>query len=139
MMMNHFLEDAMKDKLMRFMMGRYGSDPLNKAIMIVSVVLVLASSLWNPLYTVALVLMMLSVFRMFSRNIEKRQSEYFMYERAKGKFLGFFRRIKNRTVGTKTHRYFQCSSCKQQVRVPRGRGKIKIHCPKCQSDFMKRT
>ena len=129
----------MKEKLARFMMGRYGNDPLNKVFTIAALVLMLASVLWQPLNSIAMALLVLSIFRMFSRNTDKRQAEMLAFDRIKNKVVSFFKRIKNQLFGTKTHRYFKCPGCKLLVRVPRGKGKIVIHCPKCKADFEKRT
>ena len=129
----------MKDKLTRFMMGRYGNDPLNKVITVIALVLAFATALWQPLNYAAMALLVLSIFRMFSRNIDKRQAEMLAFERIKNKVVIFCRRLKNQLFGTKTHRYFKCPSCKLLVRVPRGKGTIVIHCPKCQTDFEKCT
>ena len=129
----------MRDKLARFMMGRYGNDPLNKAITIAALVLILASALWQPLNSIAMALLVITILRMFSRNIDKRQAEMLAFDRVKSKVVSFFKRIKNQLFGTKTHRYFRCPDCKLLVRVPRGKGKITIHCPKCKADFEKRT
>lgn len=129
----------MRDRMMRFMAGRYGNDPLNQALMAVALVLILASMFWAPLYTVALLPLVWGIFRMFSRNIEKRRDEGLLFERGKGRVIHFFKSTKNLLVGTKTHRYFRCPGCKQQMRVPRGRGQVSIHCPKCGADFQKKT
>ena len=131
--------EPLRDKLARVMVGRYGNDPLNKFLTIAALVLIFASMRWQSLYTFALLLMVLSLFRMFSRNIEKRQAEGQSFENIKRKIVHFFRSQKNTLFGTKTHRYFKCPGCKQQVRVPRGKGKISIHCPKCQADFQRKT
>lgn len=129
----------MRNRMMRFMMGRYGNDPLNQVITIAALVMIFASFLWAPLYTVALALLVWSLFRMFSRNTAKRQAEYMAFERGKKRVVQFFKNGKNLLFGTKTHRYFKCPGCKQLVRVPRGKGKVNIHCPKCQADFVKKT
>lgn len=129
----------MRERMTRFMMGRYGSDPLNQVMMIAALVLVFASMLWQPLYVIALALMIWVLFRMFSRNVAKRQAEAMAYERVKSSIVRFFKTGAHMIFGTKTHRYYKCPGCKQQVRVPRGKGKININCPKCQTSFTKKT
>jgi ribosomal protein L37AE/L43A len=47
--------------------------------------------------------------------------------------------LKLSLVGTKTHKYYRCTHCRQLIRVPRGKGKICISCPKCRTEFIKRT
>ena len=119
--------------LRRFMEGRYGSDKLNSAILGGALVMViLALFIRNPLinlilHGVSYVLMFWSIFRSLSRNTYKRYQE----NRA---FLKFVDRIRDRD-----HRYFDCPKCRQTVRVPRGKGKIAITCPRCREKFVKKS
>ncbi|MBQ6831631.1 MAG: hypothetical protein IJO28_03245 [Oscillospiraceae bacterium] len=122
-----------KDGLRRFMIGRYGSDKLNIALLLTGVVLWLLSN-FIPFTGVKLLLLLayyflmgLAIFRMLSRNTYKRYQE-------NKKYLQFIDRIKDRE-----HRYYDCPRCRQQVRVPRGKGKISITCPKCKEKFIKKT
>lgn len=117
----------------RFMMGRYGSDKLNTALLMTGVVICLISAI-VPFALVKLIAMALcyglmfwAISRMFSRNTYKRYQE-------NRKYLQFLERIKDRQ-----HRYYDCPRCRQQVRVPRGKGKISITCPKCREKFIKKT
>ena len=116
-----------------FMAGRYGTDKLSLALLVVSMVLSLVSaffgaSIWNLVLTMlSYTLMFWALFRVFSRNTYARYEE-------NRKFLRFFDRLKDRS-----HRYFNCPKCRQTVRVPRGKGKIAITCPKCRERFIKKT
>ena len=116
-----------------FMQGRYGTDKLNTAILSAGVVVCLltmfitAAKLDLLLTVVSYGLMGWAIFRMLSRNTYKRYQE-------NRKFLQFVERIKDRE-----HRYFDCPRCRQSVRVPRGKGKISITCPKCKEKFIKKT
>ena len=122
-----------KTGLRNFMTGRYGHDKLNMAILMLGVVLcVLAMFIpWAAvklgLTVVSYVLMLWAMFRCFSRNTYKRYRE-------NRKYLMLLDRIKDRE-----HRYFECPKCRQPVRVPRGKGKISITCPKCREKFVKKT
>ena len=116
-----------------FMQGRYGTDKLNTAILTAGVVVCLLT-IFIPVPKLDLALTMISyalmgwaIFRMLSRNTYKRYQE-------NRKFLQFVDRIKDRE-----HRYFDCPRCRQSVRVPRGKGKISITCPKCREKFIKKT
>ena len=117
----------------RFMAGRYGTDKLNSVILWTGVgVVVVAAFIPVPilnllLHMAAYVLMGIAIFRTLSRNTYKRYQE-------NRKFLMLLDRIKDRQ-----HRYFECPRCHQIVRVPRGKGKIAISCPKCQEKFIKKT
>ena len=122
-----------KNKLRQFMAGRYGTDKLNTCILVLGVIVsIVAAILRNPwltlvFATLSYVLMFWAIFRTFSRNTYKRYQE-------NRKFLMLLDRIKDRD-----HRYFTCPRCRQPVRVPRGKGKIAISCPKCKEKFIKKT
>lgn len=130
------------DSLRRFMYGRYGSDELNVALLIAAVALsvlntilsivlrnsvVYGTFVYSLLYLLILALLGFATFRCLSRNIYKRQQE------AK-RFRRFYTRLTDRR-----NRYFSCPKCKQKVRVPRGKGKISIRCPKCGEKFIRKT
>ena len=119
--------------LRQFMSGRYGTDKLNMWILGGGLVLCLVS-VFIPFPPVNLLLtagsyglMIWAIFRTFSRNTYKRYRE-------NRRFLMILDRIKDRE-----HRYFDCPKCRQPVRVPRGKGKIAITCPKCREKFVKKT
>ena len=117
----------------RFMEGRYGTDRLNMTILTAGLILCIVSMFFRiPAVNLALtllsyVLMFWAIFRMMSRNVYKRYQE-------NRKSLQFFDRIKDRQ-----HRYYDCPKCRQTVRVPRGKGKISITCPKCREKFIRKT
>ena len=122
------------DGLRRFMAGRYGTDRLNQCLLGLALVLILigwlggkAAAGLNVLGLLAYVPLVWSIFRMYSRNIEARRRE-------NAAFLRFFSRLTD-----KQYRYFRCPGCRQVVRVPRGKGKINIRCPKCSRQFIKKT
>lgn len=115
------------------MYGRYGSDKLNLLLLAVAMVLILVSSFTDFYYLsmVAYVPLLLAIFRMYSRNIYKRRRE-------NEKFLKLIGGVKKK-VGDRDHRYYKCPKCSQELRVPKGVGKIAITCPKCREKFEKRT
>ena len=119
--------------LRRFMEGRYGNDKLNSAILGSALVMViLALFIRNPLLNLILhgisyALMFWSIFRTLSRNTYKRYQE-------NRQFLKSVDRFRDRE-----HRYFECPKCRQTVRVPRGKGKIAITCPRCKEKFVKKS
>ena len=120
-------------RIRQFMTGRYGTDKLNMTILIAGMLISIVSN-FMPWYIVRLLLFLLSyglliwaLFRTFSRNTYKRYDE-------NRKYLMFLQRFKDRE-----HRYYDCPRCRQQVRVPRGKGKIAITCPKCRERFIKKT
>ncbi len=127
----------------RFMYGRCGVDQLNIFLLIAAVALNVIAMILSRLCAVrgfafcailSLALTLVSygflffyLFRFFSRNLEKRILENRHY-------LGWKSRVLDRQ-----NRYYRCPNCKQTVRVPRGRGKICIKCPKCSEKFIKKT
>ena len=123
----------LRTAMQQFMAGRYGTDKLNMAILCAGLAFSqLASFIPGAVFkllctTIAYAFMILAIFRTLSRNIYKRYEE-------NRKFLIFFQKVKD-----KDHRYYNCPRCHQQVRVPKGKGKISITCPKCRENFIKTT
>lgn len=127
------------DWLKKFMYGRYGGDNLSRALLILSFVLLiivgfLPKSLLG-LEIVAYIPTAICIFRIFSRNIYKRQQENYKYLKIENDAKAWFKSKLNRIQDSKTHKYFTCPDCKQKLRVPRGQGKISITCPKCKKSF----
>lgn len=121
-----------KKAFLRFMQGRYGTDKLNTVILWTGLIFCLVSMFlqgWaNLLMTVlSYICLFTTLFRCLSRNTYKRYQE-------NRKFLFLMEKIKDRE-----HRYFACPKCRQSVRVPKGKGKISITCPKCREKFVKKT
>ena len=115
----------------QFMAGRYGTDKLNIAILWTAVVIMVLSIFLQDLQGLLTVvyygLMFLAIYRTFSRNTYKRYRE-------NRRYLQLVEQVKDRQ-----NRYFNCPHCRQRVRVPRGKGKISISCPKCREKFTKKT
>ena len=131
----------MKEKLIRFMYGRNGVDSLGKFVLVISIIVMLLAG-----WTDSLILSYLSwigiiylYFRMFSRNIYKRSSENQWYLNKTYKIRTFFYRQKNLLLQRKTHHIYKCPTCRQKIRVPRGKGQIEIRCPKCNTRFIKKS
>ena len=137
--MRNFLY-KMQNAILRFMYGRNGADQLNTALLIcylavwlfgnILVALTHSSALASVVNGVMTVLAVVIFFRMLSKNLVKRRAE-------NAKFLAWWYPTKNRLTGMKQrladkdHKYFTCKSCKTICRVPTGKGKIVITCPKC--------
>lgn len=127
------------EKLQTFMYGRYGYDELSRFLSICAIILVLFSSALPILSLVSLFLLIWSIVRAYSRNTEKRKEERYRYLCFTGKFKQFFKLRKNMLRDRKTHKYYKCPSCKAYLRVPKGKGKIQISCPKCKEKITKTT
>ncbi len=130
----------MKEKLYRFMMGRYGSDQFNRFLMLLGLVFFVISVFGvRGFYLGGLACLIYAYFRMLSRNTYKRSLEnnrYLQYEYKVKRYLsGWKRNLEQR----KTHHIYKCPSCRQKIRIPRGKGKIEIRCPKCGQTFIKKS
>ena len=141
----------MKERLRKFMEGRYGADELNRFLTVCGWVLLLTGfvlsafsgkvllSIGSLLVTLSWALLIFSIFRSLSKNTSQRASENYKYFVYKNKVTGWFRRLKTRWQDRKVHRYFRCPQCHATVRVPKGKGKIRITCPKCKHQFVKKS
>ncbi len=125
----------LRERFARFMMGRYGLDPLGKDLILVYFVLLVVGIFWRPLAWVAYALVIWLLFRMFSKNIYKRQQENLKYLHFRNRLTGFGNLQKRKWQERKTHRYRKCPHCKATVRLPFKKGKHTVCCPKCKTDF----
>ncbi|MBR6951614.1 MAG: hypothetical protein IKH56_07780 [Oscillospiraceae bacterium] len=127
--------------LRRVMMGRYGQDHLNVFLLIVAILLSLLAAVFRfgALSAASYLPLLICIFRMMSRNITARRKENDRFIRiwwpVRTKIVNFFRRLKD----LRRYKYFQCSGCHCTLRVPRGKGKVQITCPKCGERSVKNT
>ena len=127
------------------MAGRYGTDQLNRALNIATLVfLVLSlfvggSSVGGLIWVLAILSLVWSTFRTFSRNIGKRSAENEAYLRLTGRLRSRFGGAGDRFRQRKDYRFFRCPSCGTWLRVPRGKGKLSITCRQCGERFTRNT
>ena len=137
-----------KMALQRLMYGRNGSDQLGRTAIVAAPVLDVVSMfvirnrhlqlVGSLLYWVAMALLLYAIFRVFSKNLYKRREET-------SKFLQWTWKVKNGRSAAKArhadtaHRYFTCKNCKTICRVPVGKGKVIITCPKCGAQIHGKT
>ena len=140
--------NKLQNALYRFMYGRNGSDQLNIALLVVYLAVWLVGSLLATIFQSAILhsavnflmtaLAIVIFWRMLSKNLNKRRAE-------NAKFLAWWYPVKNRFAGMKArradkaHKYFTCRACKTICRVPVGKGKIVITCPKCGAQINARS
>lgn len=131
----------MRERFNRFMAGRYGADQLTKFLVISSLVLIVASRFIRLalLQFGAFGLLIFAYYRMFSRKIGDRVEENQIYMIKRNKVVSKFNKTKNKAKGIKDYKYFKCNNCNQEIRVPRKKGKIKIICPRCKNEMIKKT
>ena len=135
-----------QNALIRFMYGRNGFDQLNRFLFWVVLILDITSIflarkesvIWSVVSLAVTAAWLLLLFRTFSRNLPKRREE-------NQKFVSWWWRVKSKTSGAKArhadkdHKYFTCKSCGAICRVPVGKGKIVITCPKCRAQIQAKT
>ena len=130
----------MRDWFRRLMMGRYGVDQLTWVLLVLSLLLSLCGSIFRVqlLGILCWAVLVVCYLRIFSRTNYARQQE-------NKRFMQFWWRLKNgrskrpSREQRKNYKVFSCPTCKQKLRVPRGKGKISISCPKCGRSFIKKT
>ena len=131
----------MKERMQRFMAGRYGNDQLNQFIFIVAIISMVLEIITRQslFYTLTLVLLILAYVRVLSRNIKKRYEENMKFLQKKDAILNKFRRQKYYAAQRRNFHIYTCPQCKQKIRIPKGKGKISITCPKCRTSFIKKS
>ena len=134
----------MREKLAKLMYGRYGVDQLGRAMLIFALVLCVLSlfvprRLSGIIYNISLILIILMYIRMFSKNIQKRYQENNKYLSLKASFLRKFHREKEIFSQRRFYHFYRCPRCRQRIRIPRGKGRIEIRCPKFSQTFIKKS
>ena len=129
----------MRQRLQQFMMGRYGGDQLGKVLTLASLILLLVSLFFDITicYILGVGVLIYTYWRMFSKNVSKRYEENQKFVNMRYRAVVKWDKQKKQWAQRKTHRFFKCPQCSQKVRVPKGRGKICITCPKCKTEFTK--
>ena len=135
----------MKEKIGRFMAGRYGNDKLNQFMMAVFLGCAVLNLFVRNAYASTVLnsweclLILLVYIRMFSRNISKRYAENRKYLALENRLRRFFGQKRYLMQQRKEYHIYKCPGCKQKIRIPRGKGKISIRCPKCGEEFIKNS
>ena len=126
-----------KEMLIRFMSGRYGTDNLNWLIFGLYVLMFIIYMITKlaVFYYIGLALIIWYCFRTLSRNIYGRQLENQKYLNATKGIRIFCRRQKNKWRDRKTHIYKRCPNCKTFLRLPKKTGTHVAVCPKCKKEF----
>lgn len=130
-----------RNRMQSFLSGRNGFDILSRDLNFFALFLMLLDSILKTrvIYFIGLLLFIFAIYRVCSRNIAKRYAENRKYIALRTPII---QKVKNgwqQFSNRKYYRYYKCSSCKQKLRVPKGKGKIKISCPKCGLQFIKKT
>lgn len=134
----------MRERLAKFMMGRNGADAFNRFLSVVLLVILIVDLFVRGrfafvLWSISVVLLIYIYFRMFSRNIYRRQQENGAYLRLRYRVTSSVRGMVDRWHQREDFRFFKCPACRTRLRVPRGKGKINIVCRKCGTSFQRKT
>lgn len=129
-----------RNTFQRFMYGRYGNDPLNLFLMGVYLLLYLVFLFTGLdfLYYIGFALLAVTLFRLLSRNIERRSMENARFMKTAGPVIRWLH-LRRTIHRDKEHVYFKCPSCGQQLRVPRGKGRITVTCRGCGASFQEKS
>jgi len=130
-----------RERIAAFMQGRYGMDQLGKVLSYGTIIILLLSTMLQVylLYIIGMIALVLGYFRIFSKNIGKRYEENQKFLNWRYKIVCKKNEIMARIKDRKTNIIFNCPNCQQKIRVPKGKGKISIKCPKCRIEFVKKT
>lgn len=126
-------------RMREMMAGRNGLDKLSLVLFIAAFIIESLARLWAPLCLFALALAAIAVWRVFSKDLAKRRAENYRFTRISGDISEHFAQLHYHRQEAKQFKFFKCPSCKSQLRVPRGKGKISITCPRCGQKFQKKT
>ena len=133
--LSQFLYES-RQRTARFMAGRNGNDAFNRFLLVCDLILILLSALLGgPFFLLAVALLVYIYFRMLSRSVYRRQDENGRYLKARYKVQSKLRLAAERWKQRRDYKFFVCPSCRATLRVPKGRGKIKIVCRKCGTSF----
>ena len=138
----------MKQKLMQFMYGRNGVDHFSRFLIYLVLALIilrlligglLGGVVGTLLWYASIVLLVYAYFRIFSKNTSKRRAENAKYFQYRTQLINGFKNWQERRSQSKDYCFFRCPSCKAMLRVPRGKGKVRVTCRKCGTAFERKT
>ena len=134
----------MRNWLQRVMAGRYGVDEYSRFLNIVALVSLVLSILFNNglsvfFWLLAIISLVWTYFRMFSRNTYKRRAENNAYLTIRYSMTRKLSGLKQRIQQKRYYRFYKCPKCGITTRVPKGKGKIRITCPKCGEIFQRKS
>ena len=129
----------MREKLQRFMSGRYGMDAFSKFLTSITLVFYGFNIFIDSriLSFCIIFFIIYTYYRILSKNCSKRYQENRKFLQVKNRILTKFRSQKSQIQQRKTHHIYRCPVCHQKIRIPKGKGHICITCPKCKNEFTK--
>lgn len=129
----------MMEKVRRFMQGRYGVDELSRFLMVLSIGMIFLGGITGNglLNLISIVFIGIAYVRLLSRNFYRCSTQNQKYLMLRNRVTGRWSSLLKRFRERKIYRFYSCPSCSQKVRIPRGKGKVRITCPKCGAEFSK--
>ena len=133
--------EKIKQSLRNLMAGRHGVDQLSVTLVWVGLALYLITAVagLEVLSLLPMAIYGYTIFRMFSRNEEKRAEENRRYVTAKNKVQTNVRQARTRFKNRKEYKYFRCPNCKAWLRVPRKAGVVTVTCGRCHNSFTQKA
>ena len=131
----------MREKFFRFMAGRNGVDQLSRVCSYVALALIVVNLFTRNLvvWALAIVTLAYSYFRIFSKNVYRRREENARYMAFQNRAVTGVRNWRDRMKQRRDYAFFRCPGCRAMLRVPRGKGKLRVTCRKCGAAFERRT
>ena len=131
----------MRDRIRRFMAGRYGTDQLNRFLSVAALAVLLLNLFLRLglLWLLALALLGFLYYRTLSRDHAKRRAENARYLQLRSRVLEPFTQLRDRWQQRKDYVFFRCPACRAMLRVPRGKGKLRVTCRKCGNAFERKS
>lgn len=125
----------------KFMNGRYGVDQFSMVLLVTSILLMIIGRLTglSLFIFISYIPLIFSIYRMFSKDIAKRRMENYKFSIFISPIYSKYKKMQRRFKERKTYKYFKCPNCHTELRLPKGKGRIKITCPKCKEKFEGRT
>ncbi len=130
-----------KQTLRSFMNGRHGADQLSTALVWVGLGIYLLSAItgWAVLGLVSMAMYVYAIYRMFSRNNEKRTEENRKYLAWKSRWQTQLRQARTRFKNRKQFKYFRCPNCHAWLKLPRKAGMVTVTCGRCKNSFTEKA
>lgn len=131
----------MRDRMIQFMRGRYGSDELGRVTMWVSLILLIVYAFTGvkALAVIAILVIVLTDFRILSRNIARRSEENRWFLKHTAFISKKLHLVKQDAQDRRHYHIYRCPNCRQKIRIPKGKGRIEITCPRCHIEFIKKS
>ena len=132
------------DRFKNFFHGIYGMDGLSCGLLFLSILInvltaVIPVEAVQRLNAVGLIPILICILRFFSHNRARRERETERFLKIMRPLFEYFDRKSEEREQARIFRFFNCPACSQKIRVPKGKGKIEITCPKCGNKFIKKT